>query len=189
MSFLPKDLSPAALAHLGNLHSILRELTVSGTSLPAHHVDMDPAAYEAALAWARATAAETAAAGSSPAPGDKISEDLFVATLSMAPLSYQEFAFYVGLLEDALTIDAPWAADCLTRADELLQSSLGMFDFKDSLPAGDAESNPTAVLLLMYLRYHALISAATEHLSHDDIASRCAAATAVVLSTSRPPAH
>ncbi len=186
VSFVPKDLSPSASTHLGNLQSILRDLVLHRETAPAHHVDIDPMAYDAALAWARATAAETLGSTTSPTPGDSVSEELFVSILSLSPLTYQEFAFYVGLLEDALTVEAPWSQEFLDRADAELQAASARFDFEGELDEGASTSSPAAVLLLMYLRFHALITCAAAHLDVESIAERCAATVSVVLTTTRP---
>ena len=185
VSFVPKDLSPSASTHLGNLQSILRDLVLHKETAPAHHVDLDPMAYDAALAWARATAAETLGSATSPTPGDSVSEELFVSILSLSPLTYQEFAFYVGLLEDALTVEAPWSQEFLARTDAELQAASARFDFEGELDK-DTSSSPAAVLLLMYLRFHALTTCAATYLDVESIAERCAATVSVVLTTTRP---
>lgn len=185
MSFFPDDLSPTAAAHLGNLQSVLRSLVSERSTVPPHHVDMDGFSYESALAWARATAAESAGSDS-PAPNDPASEQLFVSTMSLAPLDYQEFAFYVGLLEDALTVDAAWSRDFLLDVENRVRDSSSRFDFKDDLGESGTPTTPAAVLLLMYLRFHSMVSAATNYLQVADICDRCAATLSVVLSTTRP---
>lgn len=180
----PDDLSPQAAAYLHDLEMMLHALVLDGAAPPAHHSGFAPAAFETALAWARASALETLRTAA-PAPGDVATERYFENVVGLFPLGLEAFAFYVGLLEEALTFDAT-DGSTLTASIAATTDELSSRFSQATDPTGPAAHDPAAVLLLMYLRMYAALTIAVTVLEPEAIAVRAEIALGLVMVVLRP---
>jgi len=180
----PDDLSPQAAAYLHDLEMMLHALVLDGAAPPAHHSGFAPAAFETALAWARASALETLHTPS-PAPGIAATEQYFENVVGLFPLGLEAFAFYVGLLEEALTFDAE-DTSTLTATIARTTDDLAARFSHSSDQAGPTAHDPAAVLLLMYLRMYAALTTVASLLEPEVIAARAEIALGLVMVVLRP---
>jgi hypothetical protein len=180
----PDDLSPQAAAYLHDLEAMLHALVLDGAAPPAHHSEFAPAAFETALAWARASSLETLGTAA-PAPGDVATERYFENVVGLFPLGLEEFAFYVGLLEEALTFDAG-EGSVLTAAIAATTDELSSRFTQPPSASGLAVHDPAAVLLLMYLRMYAVLTTAASVLEPEAIAARAEITMGLVMVVLRP---
>jgi len=176
------DLSPEAREYLAHLQTMLHTLVQEGAPPPAHHSSLTPVAYETALAWARASAHETLSAPT-PTPQDGVSERYFESVVKLFPLGFEAFTFYVGLLEEAIGFDSN--NDQTSAAVESLTDSLAAGFMGPASDGALSSRDPAAVLLLMYLRFYAVLHTAT-HLTSDEVADRAAVALGLVMVNTHP---
>lgn len=180
----PDDLSPQAAAYLHDLEMMLHTLVRDAAAPPAHHSSFPTAAFETALAWARASALETLRTAA-PSPGDATTEQYFENVVGLFPLGLEAFAFYVGLLEEALTFDAEDAA-ALTATIASTTDDLAARFSQTIGQNGPTAQDPAAVLLLMYLRMYAALTAAAVLLEPETIADRAEITLGLVMVVLRP---
>jgi len=180
----PDDLTPQAAEYLHDLEMMLHALVLDGVAPPAHHSGFPIAAFETALAWARASALETLSTAA-PDPGDAATEQYFENVVGLFPLGLEAFAFYVGLLEEALTFDAEDAA-ALTATIAATTDDIAARFSQTTDQIGPTARDPAAVLLLMYLRMYAALTAAAAYLEPETIADRAEITLGLVMVVLRP---
>lgn len=180
----PDDLSPQAAKYLHDLEIMLHALVADAAPPPAHHCNLSPGAFEVALAWARASALETLTTPA-PTPGDAATEEYFENVVGLFPFGLDAFAFYVGLLEEALTFDSDQAVGLGTSIVVATAELSAQFSHASGIVA-PATHDPAAVLLLLYLRMYAALTAAAAILEPAEIASRAEVALGLVMVVLNP---
>lgn len=177
----PDDLSPEAARHLDDLRSLLADLVSTGTVPPAHHTLIPTPAFESALAWARASVAEMFSAPP-PTTDSRESEILFDGVIRLFPLGLGALVLYVGLLEEAVASTTADAEKTRTSVSDASQNLSSPF----SAHPGSSDEDPAAVVLFVYLRLYAIVSAASSLMDLKRLQD-CAEITLALVMTSMHP--